>query len=354
MFAAFALLAALAFPQCSLAADSLPDGVSRGGNSSDLSITLSGGDKREYLLHIPRNYDQGTPTGLIFVFAGRGSDNAHTESFTKFSDPDFNRNMIAVYPQGTKDQTGEDVWEGDPNADVDDIGFTMELLDQLMGTYNIDENRLYATGMSNGAGFVANHLACDENASNRFAAFGAVSAAYYQFRDASRRACDPESVKITCKNGGNKIALLDIHGGKDDTIPYEGGYRRRACLPSIPHFVTSWAVRNGMNSTNQTEEVYGGDATHYTFGEDESFGMVQSYYVPTLGHLWASGSYGEVVNATDLLMDFFKDWTLDARNTAAKSLPEGDADSGASAGLHSNALFMASCLTAISVIFHIL
>lgn len=350
MFAVLAYFALLACLQNALAAGSLPKGVSPGGNSSDLSITLSGGDDRDYLLHIPRNYDENSPTGLIFAFAGRGSDNAHTESFTKFSDPDFNPDMVVVYPQGTIDNRGQDVWEGDPNADVDDISFTMELLDELIETYAIDENRIYATGMSNGGGFVANHLACDKNAAKRFAAFGGVSAAYYQFRDASRRACDPESVKIVCKNGGNKVALLDIHGGDDDTIPYEGGYRRRACLPSIPHFVTSWAERNGMNSTNQTEEVFGGDAIHYSFGEDESAGMVQSYYVPTLGHLWASGSNGEVVNATDLLMDFFNDWTLEARDAAAESLPE----SSATLGMHLNVLLLASCLTAVSVVLHVL
>lgn len=350
MFVLRNIFAVLACIQYSLAAGSLPDGVSPGGKSSDLSITLSGGDERDYLLHIPRNYDENTPTGLIFAYAGRGSDNAHTESFTRLSDPSFNRDMIVVYPQGTIDRSGEDVWEGDPNADVDDIGFTMELLDELMETYAIDENKIYATGMSNGGGFVANHLACDEDASQRFAAFGAVSAAYYQFRDASRRACDAETVKITCKNDGNKVALLDIHGGQDDTIPYEGGYRRRACLPSIPHFVTSWAERNGMNSTNQTEEAFGGDAVHYSFGEDEAAGMVQSYYVPTLGHLWASGNNGEVVNATTLLMNFFNDWTLDARDTAAESLPE----SGGSVVLHTNVLLLASCLTVASVVLQLL
>ncbi|KAM0715291.1 hypothetical protein Q7P37_008789 [Cladosporium fusiforme] len=350
MFAVLTSLAVLACSQSTLAAGSLPNGVSPGGNSSSQSITLSGGDEREYLIHIPKDYDEGTPTGLIYAFAGRGSDNAHTESFTKFSNPSYNPDMIVVYPQGTIDNRGQDVWEGDPNADVDDIGFTMELLDELIETYNIDENRIYASGMSNGGGFVANHLACDKNASERFAAFGAVSAAYYQFKDASRRACDAESVKISCKNGGNKVALLDIHGGDDDTIPYEGGYRRRACLPSIPHFITSWAKRNGMDTTNDTEEVYNGRATHYSFGGNESAGMVQSYFVPTLGHLWASGANGEVVNATDLLMDFFNEWTLDVRDTAAESLP----DSSASANLRASSLLLASCITAASVLFHIL
>lgn len=315
------LAAALAhFQYCR--ADDLPDDVSRGGKSSSLSIELSNGDIRNYLLHIPQNYNASSPVGLLWVYAGRGGDNGHAESFTQFSDRKYNPDMMVVYPQGTADPTGEDVWQGDPNAKADDVSFTLELLDDLQRTYAIDESRVYAAGQSNGGGFIANHLACDVDASKRFAAFGAVSAAYYQLRDGSRRSCNADRVKINCNNNGTKVPLIDIHGGQDSTIEYSGGYRRRACLPSIPHFVTSRAERNGMGTSNVTSEVHGGDAVHYSFGEGAADGMVQSYYVPTMGHVWASGSNGEVLRATDVLLDFFSRWTMEKRNEAAAALPD--------------------------------
>lgn len=321
MLAAYAISLALIHAQY-IRAQVLPAGVTPGGNSSDLTIQLSSGDTREYLLHVPRSYNDSVRVGLILVYAGRGSDNGHAESFTHFSDPSYNPDMLVVYPQGTADPTGEDVWQGDPNAKVDDVAFALELLDEILATYAVDENRIYASGMSNGGGFVANHLACDADASKRFAAFGAVSAANYQFRDASRRSCKPDSVKINCKNGGNKVPLINIHGGRDQTIDYSGGYRRGACLPSIPHFVTSWAERNGMGSSNRTSEVHNGNAVHYTFGEDEASGMVQSYFVPSMGHVWPSGSNGEVLKATDVLMGFFSEWPIEKREKAAGTLPE--------------------------------
>lgn len=355
MLAVFALIAFACIQGCRAASgNALPAGVSPGGNSSDLSITLSDGDVRKYLLHIPKNYDSNEPTGLLFVYNGRGSDNAHTESFTKFSQRNYNPDWIVVYPQGTSDQKDEDVWQGDPNADADDVGFTLELLDDLLDTYAIDQSRIYAAGMSNGGGFVGNYLACDPDASKRFAAYGAVSAAYYQFTDASRRRCDGDTVDITCDNGGTKVALLDIHGGNDDTIPYAGGYRRSACLPSVPHFVASWAERNGMDTANQTSKVDHGHATHYTFGEGEAEGMVQSYYVPTLSHAWASGSNGEVLKATDVLMDFFNEWTFEKGQRAADTLPNttssggkkgGGKHSGASDGFHLDAWLLALALS---------
>ena len=328
------LCAALAYARL-CRADDLPNDVSRGGNSSNLSIELSSGDIRNYLLHIPRNYNQSSPAGLLWVYAGRGGENSHAESFTQFSDPRYNPNMMVVYPQGTADPTGEDVWQGDPNAKADDISFTLELLDEIQRTYAINESKIYAAGQSNGGGFVANHLACDIDASQRFAAFGAVSAAYYQLRDGSRRSCNADKVKITCNNNGTKIPLVDVHGGQDRTIEYSGGYRRRACLPSIPHFVTTKAEQNGMGGSNRTSEVHGGNAVHYSFGEGAAEGMVQSYFVPTMGHVWASGSNGEVLRATDVLLDFFSHWTMERRNEAAVTLP----DTSGGITLHAGELF---------------
>jgi poly(3-hydroxybutyrate) depolymerase len=326
MPAAHVVSLALIFAQYTQA-QALPAGVSPGSKSSDLTIKLSNGDTRDYLLHVPRSYTESVRAGLVLVYAGRGSDNEHAESSTHFSDPSYNPDMLVVYPQGTTDPTGEPVWQGDPNAKADDVAFTLELLDKIVASYAIDENRIYASGMSNGGGFVANHLACDEDASKIFAAFGAVSAAYYQFRDASRRSCKPNSVKIDCNNGGNKVPIIDIHGGKDQTIEYSGGYRRGACLPSIPHFLTSWAERNGMESSNHTSELHSGKAMHYTFGAGDAAGMVQSYFVPTMGHVWPSGFHEEVLNATDVLMDFFLEWSIEKRDKAATTLPNSSAGS---------------------------
>lgn len=348
MFTLSAFVGLLAFSQYSRAQD-LPDGVSKGGDSSDLSINLSNGSTRTYLLHIPRNYTESKPAGLVFMYAGRGTSNTQAESFSHFSSASYNPDMLAVYPQGTIDSSGEDVWQGDPNAHVDDVAFTLELLDHLLATYAIDENKIYASGMSNGGGFVANHLACDADASKRFAAFGAVSAAYYQFRDASRRSCKADLVKIDCNNGGNKVALIDIHGGRDDTIDYDGGYRRGACLPSIPHFVTSWAERNGMSTSNRTSEVNDGNAVHYSFGDGDAAGMVQSYYVPTMGHVWPAGSNSEVLKATNVIMDFFSQWTAEKRERVATMLPAAPETSGSAHFNSHNCLLAFAFVAALAI-----
>ena len=77
-----------------------------------------------------------------------------------------------------------------------------------------------------------------------------------------------------------------------------------------------------MQISNRTSEVHNGNAVRYTFGEGEAAGMVQSYYVPTMGHVWPSGFNGEVLNATDVLMNFFSEWSIEKRDKAATTLPE--------------------------------
>jgi hypothetical protein len=105
-----------------------------------------------------------------------------------------------------------------------------------------------------------------------------------------------------------------------------------------------------MGSSNRTLGVHNGNAIHYAFGEGEAVGMVQSYYVPTMSHVWPSGSNGEVLEATDVLMNFFSEWSIEQREKAAVTLPE------ASAGSHlipvSQSLVLA-CITTLFVVGYV-
>ncbi len=71
-----------------------------GGPSHQTDFTQSDGTPRTYLIHIPSNYDRNTPVPLIFSFHGRGKNSAEQEELSQFSNEEFNKNGIAVYPQG--------------------------------------------------------------------------------------------------------------------------------------------------------------------------------------------------------------------------------------------------------------
>jgi hypothetical protein len=100
-----------------------------------------------------------------------------------------------------------------------------------------------------------------------------------------------------------------------------------------------------MGNSNRSSEVHNGNAVHYTFGEDEASGMVQSYFVPSMGHVWPSGSNGEVLKATNVLMDFFSKWSIEKREKAAATLPE------TGAGAHLVSIPQSLILACIAALF---
>jgi poly(3-hydroxybutyrate) depolymerase len=69
------------------------------GKSANISIE-SGGLHRSYLLHIPKSYHSSTPVALILSFHGRTRDAKQQEELSQLSNPSFNPDWIAVYPQG--------------------------------------------------------------------------------------------------------------------------------------------------------------------------------------------------------------------------------------------------------------
>ena len=353
------------------------------GSSNALTFNTSDGTERSYLLHIPDGYDVNTPTGLIWSYHGRGKNAERQEKITRFSSSKSTPDYIVVYPQGTsksgsksravrrqasdddndddyedEDEEEDDgdeydddnqgdigtssngdnssskgAWQGDPSVKTDDVKFTLELLDNITKTFCIYEDRIYASGISNGGGFVANVLACDATASTKFAAFASASGAYYQ--NGLDGKCDAKTVPITCNNNGVKVPLIATAGGKDKVIPYDGGARRKSCLPSVEHFMTATAQRNGLDTTSTQSKVNGSDVVQYSFGKDAGQGMVQFYYIPEMGHKWPTGGKKTHVSATKVFMEFFNEWNLTARAAAASTLPTtGSASSMAAGALH--------------------
>lgn len=72
--------------------------------------------------------------------------------------------------------------------------------------------------------------------------------------------------------------MLEFHGMNDGTVNYTGGVRRKACLPTIPHWIQMWAERDGLGTTNVSSPVpgalAGSTAVKYEFGQGADQGLV--------------------------------------------------------------------------------
>ncbi|KAF2230388.1 carbohydrate esterase family 1 protein [Viridothelium virens] len=275
----------------------LPSNLSPSGPSVSQTFTPSSGPQRTYRLYIPTNYNSSNPSPLLISYHGHDSSATAQEALTRFSNPTLNPNHIVIYPNGVSAS-----WQGAPYAapGIDDVAFSTELLADLGSRLCIDPERRYASGHSNGGGFVGT-LACSEAGASRFAAFAASSGAFYQ--DAREgRGCDAEAVP--------KVPFLEVHGTADETIPYQGGSHAGECLPSLPYYVGSWAGRDELGGRRRNESVAvtrasGKATTRFVWDREET---ITHYQVEGLGHEWADGWGGFSTSPT--MMEWFARWKL--------------------------------------------
>src|SRR5204863_7766187 len=119
----------------------------------DNGSLVSSGEKREYLLYVPRSYDRSKPTPLVISMHGAGLWGASQRDISRWNTLADNAGFIVVYPSGVGGK-GVRVWRAELGDDglKKDVRFISDLIDTLSASYNIDSTRIYANGLSNGGG----------------------------------------------------------------------------------------------------------------------------------------------------------------------------------------------------------
>jgi hypothetical protein len=152
---------------------------------------------------------------------------------------------IFVYPNG---EGG--TWAGPSYAKLpipEDLQFITDLLTDLRKSYSVDDQRIYATGLSNGAGFVG-ILACSA-VGNQFAAFAPVAGAFYEGAGGIGEG--------GCAVGREVVPILEIHGGADRTVAYGGGKGEGGMLPSIPSWYVEYWYSHFLSCVGLTDDISG-------------------------------------------------------------------------------------------------
>jgi polyhydroxybutyrate depolymerase len=298
------------------------------GTSSGSIVTPSGGT-RSYLLHVPPSYDGYDPMPLIFNFHGLGSNDAQEEAYTQFSaladQPDGG--FIVVYPQGITtaliSTTHFNAWQlGSPEPD--DVAFTSQILDTIEAQLCVDANRVYSTGMSNGA-IMSIRVACSLSA--RFAAVAPVAGAYYpaDFTELDGFETCPDT---------RPMPIIAFHGTADNTVPFNGGVGGAGGI--TVHFrlpldndtpdedvMQDWALHNNCTSGRQESQIDTEIRLVQYTGCDNNANL-ELYIVDGGGHAWPGSPFGtttQQISATDLAWQFFKNYSLDG-----SPYPTADAD----------------------------
>ena len=260
-------------------------------NRSNGSL-ISSGHKREYLLYVPTSYDPKRPTPLVISMHGAGGWPVQQRDLSGWNRLAEREGFIVVYPAGSG-RRGPRVWHAS-NADV---GFISDLIDKLEASYNIDPARIYANGISNGAGmsFV---LSC--TLSDRIAAVGLVGAAHLL----------PWS---WCKDH-RPVPMISFHGTADPMTPYKGGSTWVAdkVFPDIPTWTANWARRNRC-ATSPVNSAFTAGVTRIAYPDCDA--PVVLYKIDGGGHTWPGGQHlpewfagptSRNIDATAQMWEFFR------------------------------------------------
>ncbi len=258
-------------------------------NNSLTQTLVHDGETREYLLYVPDAYDGSEAVPLMFNFHGFSMTASAQLSSADMRSLADSENFILVYPQGAL-LDGFSHWnaglESEENkSDTDDLGFASALIDELAANYNIDTERVYACGYSNG-GFFSYFLACF--LSDKIAAIGSVSGTMLE---ETFNECTP----------AHPTAMINIHGTADATVPYDGGFG----LTPIEDVLNYWVGFNNATPTPTTNSINDGGTTIeqsiYTDGDEGV--SIEHYKVIGGGHVWFDMDY-EGANTNQLIWNF--------------------------------------------------
>ncbi len=271
-------------------------------NHTNGKITSSG-ETRRYLLYVPKNIDFSQPVPLVITFHGFAqwpNNQANVSQWKPIADRD---GFIVVYPSGTSFPKR---WHASTEQGVDlekDVAFINDLIDELQSEYNIDTVRIYANGLSNGAGMTF-LLGC--RLSERIAAIGGVGGAYTYPLDQ----CEP----------ARPVPMIAFHGNTDPIVPYYGGPSRNFDIPfpSIPVWMRERASLNGCDPT-PTLLPASGAVSGVRYSNCDSGAEVIFYTIDGGGHTWPGGKplperiTGETnmdISASETMWEFFQQHTL--------------------------------------------
>jgi polyhydroxybutyrate depolymerase len=284
-------------------------------SAGDYTRTVSVGDlQRRYRVHLPASYNPNNPTPVIIAYHGGGGNPDSMIRLSGLNAKSEQAGFMVVYPFGTgrlEDHMltfngGECCGYAMQNK-IDDVAFTRAVLDDLAAVANLDANRVYATGLSNG-GIMSHYIASE--LSNRIAAIAPVGGPLMM------EACHPHRA----------VSVMHFHGTGDEFAPFKGGFGKgtlgRAGVTefrSVEHTTQSWIKANGCKPDPEVVALPdkaddGMKCTRRTWSGGKDGSEVVLIEIENGGHTWpgqkpivaALGPSTMDISANELMWDFFQ------------------------------------------------
>jgi len=277
---------------------------------------IADGLQRSYRIHIPPELPANSTPALLFALHGGGGTGEGMErsltlgGFNTLADQ---QNCIVVYPDGFEKNWNDgrkNVSDPAHQQNIDDVGFFTILIENLSQEFNIDPDRIFVTGISNGA-MMSYRLACE--IPEKIAAIAPVAGAL--------------PIDLLSSNISDvPISVCVISGTHDPLVPWEGGLvgfprNPRGIVLSVPESVLFWVTHNNCTTPPNITLLPDIDPTDHTWVQRELYSNgtnnseIILYTIYNGGHTWPDGYQylpesliGRTthdINANMIIWDFF-------------------------------------------------
>ena len=207
------------------------------------------------------------------------------------------QNGFAVcYPQGRRvGGNGDTHWNARLSlSTIDDVGFLSSLAQFLQSEHNLNPNKTFSCGMSNG-GYMSYTLACE--APNVFKAIASITGTM------SGESWDTLNMSAAVIPA---TPILHIHGTQDDIVPIDGTMNEEGGwggAPAVDSIISFWAAQHNTTSIDTLFFPQSTNAYHYHSGLDSN--KVWYYKIDGMGHEWPEPSTLYGIVASEVVWDFF-------------------------------------------------
>lgn len=275
------------------------------------------GRTRSYYLYRPSHWDEKTPIPLVFLFHGGGGGGRGALYYYELEEKAEEAGFLLVAPNGTGNNQHVlltwNVFFGFGHAhenNVDDIGFVNALLLELEKSLPIDSDRIYATGLSNGAIF-CHFLAAAPG--NRLAAIAPVVGTAGGRDQNEKHWHMPASPQ-------KPVSVCVIQGLIDEHVPIEGGLQKQSIakakeMLSASATIDFWVQANQCTPIASSAFIPSLNATLHEHTGGTGSTVVKAYVIHDMGHAWPGSTRVPRLGSdkpsarfpgNDIIWEFFK------------------------------------------------
>ena len=289
------------------------------------SATYNG---RTYKIYVPDGYSSGTAVPLVVMLHGCTQDADSFAAGTQMNAVADAETFIAIYPVQPTSANSSKCWNWFETAHQSrgsgEPALIAGMVNQVKGNYNIDDDRVYVTGLSSGG---AMSVILGATYPDVFAAIGVGSGLEYKaatnstaawtamFSGGPNATTQGNAAYSAMGSYARVVPVMVFHGSADYTVVTVNGDLVLSQWAQTNDRASDGSDNDDIDDTPEatiSDSVPGGRSfTRYVYEDSSSQTVMEKYIVTGMGHAWSGGSTAGSYtdpngpDASQLMVDFF-------------------------------------------------